>query len=82
MPALPSRIWKKGEVAIIELDGEKAEGVVILAAPNAVSLALEFEAIIGGYAGMMPVLWDVGEGVYRGLVCGRPVKLTAREALS
>ncbi len=78
----PPHVWKKGERAIIHYEGQTIEGVVLLSSPTSGSLALGFDALLGGYAGMMPLLWDVTGGTYRGLACGKSVTLTPKEALS
>ena len=63
----------KGARVKIRFKGREVEGVVVLASENGNSLALEFEALLGGYAGMMPVL-DWGDG-YRDLITNSPVEV-------
>lgn len=75
----PTRIWRTGERVRITTGGRTVDGTVILASPNGRSLALGFEALLspmgglGGYAGMMPVMWN--EGAFRDLIQGAPVAL-------
>jgi hypothetical protein len=69
------RIWKKGERVWITMGDRTVDGVVLLASPNGLSLALVFEAILGGYAGMIPAYWDDEAGSFLGLACGQPVTL-------
>lgn len=71
----PSRIWKKGERVTIGYLGRRVTGRVELASANGVSLMLAFEALLAGYAGHMPVLWDDENGGYRCLILGVPVEL-------
>jgi hypothetical protein len=69
------RIWKTNDRVRVTLGDRTVPGVVLLASPNGYSLALEFDAMLGGYAGGMPVLWDAEAGTFRGLMCGRPVRV-------
>jgi hypothetical protein len=66
-------IFKTGSKVMIEYEGKKVEGVVRLASRNGRSLGLAFDAMLGGYAGLMPVL-EV-DGVYRDLMCNKEVKV-------
>lgn len=75
----PSRIWKKGERVTIGYVGRRVTGRVELASANGVSLMLAFEALLAGYAGHMPVLWNEKEGGYRCLILGAVVELTEPE---
>jgi hypothetical protein len=61
-----NRIWKTGELCSITFAGRTVRGQVLLASPNGRSIMLEFEALLGGYAGRMPVLEEEGE--FRDLV--------------
>lgn len=54
------------------------DATVLLASGNGKSLMLSFEALLGGYAGMMPVLWDDDAREFRGLVCGERVGVEAQ----
>jgi len=60
----PTRIWKTGERCRIACAGRTLDGFILLASPNGVSLAVEYEGIlhpagmIGGYYLMMPLLWN------------------------
>lgn len=59
MTAPPPRVWKQGEgCQLICPDGRAVEASVELACSNGYSLALSFEAIIGGWVGMMILLWN------------------------
>lgn len=72
------RIWRKGERLRIEFGGAQTTGTVLIASPNGRSLMLAFDAMLGGYVGMMPVL--AGEDdVFRDLVTSEPVHLSEIE---
>ena len=68
-------VWKTGEPTRITYEGRTVAGRVILASGNGRSLMLEFEALLGGYAGTMPVLWDDTGATFRDLICGLAVTL-------
>jgi hypothetical protein len=53
---------------------ETVPGSILLASANARSLVIEFDAILGGYVGTMPLLQD-DDGVYRTLGMGEVVKI-------
>jgi hypothetical protein len=58
--------FKKGTKVIIEADGRTVDGDVILASKDGISLMLEFEAVLYGHAGSMPVIRQT-DGTYRSL---------------
>lgn len=55
------RVWKTGERVEIGFAAKTVIGKVLLASSNGRSLMLEFDAMLGGYAGMMPVLEEGGQ---------------------
>lgn len=65
---------RTGDAVTIGYGGRTVRGIVKLASPNARSLMLEFDAMLGGFVGMMPVLMD-DAGVYRDLVERQPVEV-------
>lgn len=67
---------KTGDRVSVTMEGRTVDAVVILASPNGRSLILQFEAILGGYVGMMPVLDDHGTGDFRELMGWASVKVT------
>jgi hypothetical protein len=68
--------WHTGDRCIITADGNTVDARVILASPNGRSLMLEFDAILLGHVGTMPVL--AGEDdVFRSIVTGDEVTLSA-----
>jgi hypothetical protein len=68
-------ILRKGSRVLITYKGREVEGWVIVASDNQHSLMLGFDAMLGGFVGMMPVL-DNGDG-YRDLVEHEPVEVKA-----
>lgn len=65
---------KVGQRVALTFGGRTVEATVVLASANGRSLFLEFEAVLGGYAGKMPVLQEEG-GEYRDLVTGSVAQL-------
>lgn len=58
----------------ITVQGRTEPGEILLASPNGVSLMLQFEAILDGHVGMMPVLRD-RNGIYHSIVTGSEVTI-------
>lgn len=71
----PPRVWKKGDVVRITFEGQSARAEVLLASGNGKSLMLQFEAIVGGFVGMMPVLWNDATGSFEEIVGHLPVEV-------
>lgn len=67
-------VLTKGDRVEICYVGRTVDGVVLLASPNSQSLMLGFEAILGGYVGMMPVLYE--DGKFRDLINDQLVQIT------
>jgi hypothetical protein len=66
-----------GDNVLIECDGRRVPGVVMLASGNGKSLVLEFDALLDGHLGMMAVsLAD--DGKYSALLTGSEVVLIKR----
>jgi len=53
-------VHKAGELVRVSLEGRTVDAVVVLASGDGRSLYVTFEAILGGYAGGMPVIWRDG----------------------
>lgn len=77
-------IFKTGDRVLITLpagagwisdSGFKTPATVLLASDNGRSLMLGFEAMIGGYVGLMPVLWSDDFGEFCELIAGRTIKV-------
>src|SRR5579859_1108556 len=67
LPKLGSRgldlamtVYQTGDRVRIRYAGRQVDGQVKLASSNGRSLFLEFEALLGGYAGGMPVIEEAG----------------------
>lgn len=69
------KTWKFGEAVRITYKGSSTNGRVYLASPNGVSLVLEFDVMLGGYLGKMPVLYDENRDEFLCLFEHEPVKL-------
>lgn len=65
--------WAQGQAVRITYRGEACAGTIQLASENGRSLMLAFDAFLGGYAGMMPVLGDENGENYRDLLLGELV---------
>lgn len=65
---------KQGDTVILEMEGRTVPAQILIASPNEVSLMVTFDAMLGGYIGMMPLLRD-GDGVYRDLLLLREVRV-------
>jgi hypothetical protein len=66
--------FQKNEVVLIQCDGRRVQGHIVMASGNGKSLMLGFDAMIDGHVGQMPVLQN-DDGEYEALVTGTPVKL-------
>jgi len=62
------RVWQTGEQVRITYEGRPVDGEVELASPNGRSLAVRFDAVLGGYVGMMPALWDEQSAAFVGFI--------------
>lgn len=73
----PLRVWKDGEQVRITVERHTVEGVVVLASLNGKALILDFDAILAGHVGSMPVLWR--DGGYWTVIGSTPVELAPME---
>jgi hypothetical protein len=71
------RIFLKGEFVKVTLGGRTVRAVVMLASGNGRSLMLQFDAMVGGYPGMMPVMCANDELGFVDLFEQRPVRIEA-----
>jgi hypothetical protein len=58
--------FEPGARVRVTFAGRTVEATVVLASRNGRSVLLEFEAILGGYAGLLPLLWV--DGAFRELM--------------
>lgn len=70
-------ILKTGDAIDITYDGRNVEGTVILASSNGKSLMIEFEAVLGGFVGRMPISM-ADDGTYHEMSTGHPIDLKKR----
>ena len=68
---------KTGDRVKVTYAGQTVLGSVLLASPNSKSLVLVFDAMLAGYIGMMPVLWNDELTRYEDLITRRPVSASA-----
>jgi hypothetical protein len=68
------RLWRQGDRVLITIGSDSAPGIVILASGNGKSLMLQFEAILHGHVGTMPVLQEE-DGCFRSIATGEVVEL-------
>lgn len=73
-------IFKGGDKVTATCGGKTVNAVVVLASSNGISLAIEFEAILAGHVGVMPLLWHGGDGGYVSLMGAFPVDLQLKPA--
>lgn len=67
---------RRGHFVNVTLDGRTVPAMVVVASGNAHSIAVMFDALLGGYAGMMPVLWV--DDHYEDLVERRRIEVRLR----
>ena len=67
--------FKKGQAVTITMEGRTIDAKIILASGNNKSLAVSFDALFGGYVGMMPILYDDEKKFYKDLVQGRELQI-------
>lgn len=65
--------FARGEMVRVTYLGRTVEAEIILASSNGRSLMLQFDAILGNYVGMMPVL-EV-DGLYHDLLTSNEVSI-------
>lgn len=68
---------KTGDRVWIKYEGREIEGAIAVASQNGKSLALIFDAMLGGYVGMMPIVEH--RGGFIDLVQGKPVEVRVLE---
>ena len=56
-------------------DRKRVPAMIQLASRNAHSLMVSFEAILGGYVGMMPLIWYSHDSTYMDLINWQPALL-------
>jgi hypothetical protein len=62
-----------GEEVLLMLGDQEQQGKVVLATRNGVSLAVEFDGILGGYMNGVCLLWH--DGGYHDLIADRIISV-------
>jgi hypothetical protein len=60
--------FEKGDKVLVTYEGRTVRGVIELVSANQRSLAVSFEAIVGGHVGMMPLYKEDDASPYRSIV--------------
>lgn len=74
------KIERRGEFVFVTYKGKTLKAMATLVSENGVSAIIMFDGMLGGYAGMMPILFSGGEypdGEYRDLIENLPLVVTA-----
>lgn len=71
----PPRVWKQGERVVITYGGRTVSGRVERASESGTAVMLAFQALLGGFAGHMPALWNPRLGEYQDIIVGGLVEL-------
>jgi hypothetical protein len=66
--------FRTGERVLLSCEGRTVPARIVLASQNGRSLMLEFDAIIAGCVGMMPVLQDEA-GAWASVMTGTPLTI-------
>ena len=75
------RVWRVGEKCRVTCEGRAVDAKVVLASLNGVSIIVEFDAIVAGYAGVMPLLWSEEDGAFKTIV-GDGLRVVLAEPVS
>jgi len=75
----PPRIWRKGELCRVTYAGRTVDALVEVGSQNGASIGVTFEAILGGFAGVISAYWDERDGCYRDLMFSHRVELSPRQ---
>lgn len=73
-----SEPFKRGDFVNVTYGDRTVEAMVTLASPNGRSLLVMFEAMLGGHAGVMPIL-QVDDGTFISLIESKPVKIERQQ---
>lgn len=66
---------KRGDRVRLTCEGRTVEATVLIVSENQLSLMLEFEALLAGHVGMMPVFGEGDPPRYSSLMTGIPVTI-------
>jgi hypothetical protein len=68
---------ERGDFVSLTVGDLTVRAMVVLAAPNGLSLMVMFDAALDGCFGSMPLTWREGEGGYVNLMTGHAVSVGA-----
>lgn len=77
LPMTDPVLFAEGDAITISAEGRTLQGRIIMASPNGKSLVIGFDAMIGGYVGMMPVSHEDGDR-YRDLINDHEILIARR----
>lgn len=72
-------IEERDAFVFVTYEGKTTEAEVYMRSDNGKSVVLRFDAMLGGYVGMMPIMWEEMEpppGRYIDLINGKPLVVT------
>jgi hypothetical protein len=75
--------FSSGDECIVTCGERTVDGLVVIISENQISAVIEFEAMLGGHVGMMPVFaqtsTDAARGIYRSIIDGTVVVLSRKQ---
>jgi hypothetical protein len=72
--------FKNGDEVLITHEGRIVPATIVMISRNQVSALIEFDALLGGHAGTMPIMrHDREKGIYRSIIDGTEVTLGRKE---
>lgn len=72
----PDPPFARGAFVHVTYEGRTLAAMVVLASTDGVSLAIMFDGLLGGYVGMMPILWHEQDREYHDLFTRGVVVIT------
>ncbi len=74
------KIFKTGDIIEATYEARTVEAIVVLASPNGRSLMIAWDdGMLGGHAGMMPILQDAEGDGFHSLIEAKPVLLRMKD---
>jgi hypothetical protein len=72
--------FSSGDKCQVTCAGRTVDGVIIMISENQISAFIEFEAMLGGHVGTMPIIartsTDAARGIYHSIIDGTEVILS------
>lgn len=72
----PDEPFVRGMFVHVTFDGRTITAMVTLASDNGSSLVIMFDAVLGGYVGMMPLRWSGADRAFHDLIHDRVAVVT------